>query len=61
VHRVDYDLFDHVEVRKAREFTVARRMLFDKVLASGGRIELMIVIAESTMLLVGPATECCNR
>lgn len=61
MHRVDDDLFDHIEVRKTRELAVAGRVLLDKVLASGWGAESTIVIAKSTMLLAGPATERYNR
>jgi hypothetical protein len=61
MHWVDDDLFDHIEVRKAREFTVAGRVLLDKVLSGGGGVELTIVLAKSTMILVGPARERYNR
>ena len=61
MHRVDDDLFDHVEVRKTRELAVAGRELLDEVLPSGGGGESTIVVAESTMLVVGPAAERYNR
>jgi len=53
VYRVNYNLFDHIEVGEAQELTVAGHMLFDKVLVSGG-------CTESMMLLTSPATEHCN-
>ena len=61
MHWVDDNLFDHVEVRKMRELAVAGRELLDEVLPSGGGGELTIVVAESTMLVVGLAVECYNR
>ena len=54
MHRVDDDLFDHVEVGKTRELAVAGRELLDEVLPSGRG-------GESTMLIVGPAAERYNR
>ena len=54
MHRVNDDLFDHIEVRKARQLAVVGRELLDKVLPSGGG-------GESTMLVVGPTAEHYNR
>jgi len=60
VHRVDYNLFDHIKVGEVRELAVVGCMLLDEVLVSGGCTELTILIAESTMLLACPPTERCN-
>ena len=61
MHQVNDNLFNDIEVRKTREFAIAGCMLLDKVLASGGGAELMIVIAKLMMLLSGPATKRYNR
>jgi hypothetical protein len=61
VHRVNDNLFNQIEVRKARELGVAGCVFLDKVFASSRCAEPTIVIAKSTMLLTGPAVERYNR
>ncbi len=58
VHRVDDNLFNQIEIWKAGELGVMGCMLLDKVLPSVGCTELTILIAKTTMFLVGPARKC---
>jgi len=57
VHRVDDDLFNQIEVGKTRKLAVAGGVLLDKILVSDGCGELTILVTESLVLLICPATK----